>query len=362
MSRQDWVGEAAAKVLAGIDEEIRRRVRQFEPVLIFLGGSAVHGELCGIEDAKGGRTVLSDLDLGVVTRIRIPLEARERIGSELVEITADGPIARTGFYFVDDLGRHSPTLGLVETTRRGVVLGGDPSLLTRFQMPEPESIPEWEARRLLANRVIEWAVSMEPGKPFWARVYAAAKLHADQAAVHLIARRAFKGGGYEHRSAAIGDLGFDKSTRNLIEEWTAWRLRPQWNETPVRVDVEASADSPVLAAEVVEAVGMTLRALSRDGTVSDLLTSSDVRGRAWARSWKRWVGLYPSVLRRVGPREIARSPRVILWEAAIEWALGHCRPSAALLERLTGIRVESHGEIRSEIVRLAGIMDREWVD
>jgi hypothetical protein len=229
-------------------------------------------------------------------------------------------------------------------------------------MPAPDRIPPWEAVRLLANRVLEWAASAGEAESARDRVYGAAKLHADAAAVYLVARGGYQGGGYAARASALGSLDLDEEARRRIEAWTEWRLEPRWERTPLGVDVPSTAASPALAEGVTEAVQDLLRSLTGGESARQLLLPSPVRGVAWARSWKRWIGLSPASLRRLTASDWRRSPRVLLWEAAIEWVLGRPTRAADLLTRLTGTGPDDAEQTRREIVRLAQLMEQHVVD
>jgi len=357
------VGERAARLLPGIVDAVRDRCGPFTPLALFLGGSAVHGELCGITDPSGRRHTLSDLDLGVLTRARVPSEAISRISQEIRGLADDGPAARLGFYCQEDLTLQHPTLGLVETARIGFILSGEPSFVSRMQMPPPERIPRREGGRLLANRALEWIVASQQRRdsPI-GFVYAAAKLHADAAAVYLLAGGSYRGGGYADRLAQIGGIDLAPSECARIAEWTSWRLEPQWDHLPLGGDIGGASSSKELDRSVEEATRSVVRTIAGGDSAAAFLRPNRIGGRSWARSWKRWVRTGGSPLRRARPHELLRTPRVLLWEAAIEHAAGRWDRSAEVLRRLVGGDRQGAGETAREIVRLGGLMDREGIE
>jgi hypothetical protein len=330
---------------------------------VFLGGSAIHGELCGIEDPSGARFFLSDLDLGILTRARVPAEARSRIAREIEAASGGGPMARVGFYCERDLARQDPTPGFVETLRCGFVLDGPAEELRRFSVPPVQGIPPGEAHRLLSNRIVEWIDASRDDRPAHLAVYAAAKLHADAAAVLLLARRLYRGGGYAARceaACAQPDLGDDDRVR--LRAWTAWRLAPSWRETPLGMDVRAAAAEAVLKADLGGQIERVLHWVLDESGERILQRSYRPRGRAWARSWKRWLRASPRCLSLLHPSGYSRSPRSLLWEAAMDWTMGRESAAAAILERLTGARRGESEAIRDRIAAAGRIMDREGID
>ncbi|MBD3163493.1 MAG: hypothetical protein GF346_13455, partial [Candidatus Eisenbacteria bacterium] len=124
LSGQPWVGEAAVEVLRVLTGWIRERCAPFTPLSLFLGGSAVHGELCGIADPAGARWFLSDLDLGLVTERLVPPREQAVIREEAIRLPGEGPAVTIGFYTPDRLAGQDPTLGMVETARCGFRLEG----------------------------------------------------------------------------------------------------------------------------------------------------------------------------------------------------------------------------------------------
>jgi hypothetical protein len=363
LSRQPWVGERAATLLPLLEERIRERCEQFAPLSVFLGGSALHGELCGVIDPAGGRVFLSDLDLSVLTVRRVPGEAADRIAREVRALSADGPPATLGFYCREDLARQHPTPGLVETTRVGIVLSGESSFLARMRMPPPERIPPGEARRLLANRAIEWFAARQERRtlPVGA-VYAAAKFHADAGAVYLLAEGAYRGGGYTDRLEQIRHSGLDPAIRAGIEGWSEWRLRPLWDSVPAGGDVIHAAASDELDRGVGDAARSIVRTIAGSESAGRFLEPSRIGGRAWARSWKRWVRKGGTPLRRIGVRDLPRTPRLLLWEAAIDCLMGREDRGSEILSRLRGMTGERPAGLGQEIVRLNALMEREGIE
>jgi hypothetical protein len=363
LSRQSWVGERAALLLPALEAEIRRRSEAFGPLAIFLGGSAIHGELCGIEDPSGKKTYLSDLDLGVLTDRRIPAEERGVIASEVRKFSEEGPPARLGFYCLADLERQHPTPGLVETVRAGFVLSGDASLLGKMRMPAPRQVPPWEARRLLANRSIEWldARSRRRLDPTGA-VYAAAKFQADAGAVWLLANGEYDGGGYRERMEAIARSVIDPKTRQRILDWSGWRLDPRWDRVPGNGDVAHAGGSQDLWQSVEETARWIVRSLSGGESARIFLETSRIGGRTWARSWKRWLRAGGRPLRILSSAAPVRTPRLLLWETAIDQAMGHEDRAARALGRLRGGAPVGSGEADREIVRLGALMEREGIE
>ncbi len=352
-------------MLPVLDRSLREQCAPWTSLLVFLGGSAVHGDLCGIEAPEGRRRFLSDLDLGIVTDRRIPLEDRERIAAILRGVAGEGPEVAVGFYCRDDLRKQLPTPGMVETVRHGYALSGDAGLLDCFEMPPPEEIPAREARRLLANRVLEWlgasGVSPEP----LAIVYAAAKLHSDAATIRLIAARTYAGGGLEARAMALAALHAEPEERARIDAWTAWRRDPSWRSVPAIGSVDRAGEAEgraVLAAEARDTVRRTVTAIAGTEDAGEFLTSARVRWRAWGRSWKRWSRIRPASLRRARKRELARTPRLLLWEAALERVLGRPDACGKILGRLLGGRDVGPDRADAAIAELARQMERAGVD
>jgi hypothetical protein len=349
LSSQSWVAEPASSILDRIAAVLPSLSGEFEPFVLFLQGSALHGELCGLLAPTGRRIFLSDIDLGLLTRRRIPSDAREeisrRLEREATEAATEGPAARVGFYCEGDLGVQDPVPGLVETVRVGRVLWGDGGALRRFRVPGCASIPHWEARRLLSNRAIEWSGAAGDAPAY--RVYAAAKLIADAAAVALLTRGAYRGGGYADRRRAADSLSdLPEDDRVRIGAWTDWRCAPRWESTPLGVDVEASARSPRLRDEVAAAVrGAMLYAGATDDPGA-FLAGTPVRGRAWARAWKRWARVESGSLLRLGVATLTGSPRVLLWEAALSAVIGRGDRAERILRGLAGRTIRRAGEDR----------------
>jgi len=365
LSLQRWVDDSASALLKSAVDDLPRFCDAYTPHLFFLLGSALDGELCGIVGPAGEKRFLSDIDLGFLTKMRIPPEVRERIAGQVAararERAGDGPAMRIGFYYEDDLATQDPLPGLIAAVQQPRVLWGDPGMLHRFRLPSYERIPSWEARRLLANRSLEWVASQaEDGI---ARVYAAAKLIADGAAVALFARGAYRGGGFAARCEAAGDLeGLAASQRDRIAAWTAWRLQPRCDSTPLGGSVDDAIAGERLATEVCASVIDSMRFVARTDAPDEFLGRGVVRGRAWARSWKRWLRFGPGALARLGTAPFVKTPRVLLWEAALWCALGRREIAGRIIGNLAG---RGAGEDSSLEVTIAGIgekMNREEID
>jgi len=362
LSRQDWVAERAAEALPVITQVLLEEARGHDPLLVFLAGSGVHGELCGIVDPTGARRFLSDLDVGLLTERRIPRDLRERIAARLVRSSAEGPQPRVGYFCREDRGKQSPTLGLVEAARCGYVLSGDPGLFAALEMPLPRQIPAWEGRRLLCNRAIEWLSDSRPEKGRLSGVYAAAKLHADAAAVILLARGIYSGGGYDTRTRALGGIDLDAGLRSRIEAWTRWRLLPSWSGVPGGGSLDELAGSEALRLDLVETLRKTMQEAAGSDSAGRFLNGSPARGRAWGRAWKRWLALHPRALLGLRPGALRRTPRVLLWEATLHFLLGRDEDAAAVMGRLLGTRATTRLASATFISGIGRAMDREGVD
>lgn len=360
--------EAASARLALLAEELPRLCEPITPVVLFLEGSALHGELCGVRLPAGEKRFLSDLDLGIVTRKRVPSRMREALASLVEDIATeragDGPPVKIGFYCEEDLGSQDPTPGFVEAVRQPLALWGDPGALARFEVPDYERIPSWEGRRLASNRVLEW-LAAGPGDGV-ARAYAAAKLMADLAAVSLLSRNAYRGGGYAERLDAADRLdGLSDGIRHRMRVWTEWRLEPCWERTPLGVglgDLEARSVVEDVRAALLES--MRFAAMTKDP--GEFLGASAIRGRAWVRSWKRWLRRSPRSLSRIRPGWVRRTPRVLLFEAAIRCALGLDETATEIVDRLTGHgrrpAVMNDAQLAARIVEIGEMMRHDGVD
>lgn len=360
LSPEPWVGEAAAARLPASLDTIRRRAEGFRLRAVFLGGSAVHGELCGLVTPEGERRVLSDLDIGVLTERRIDWETRDRITHELDRAEGAGPEARCGFYCAEDLARQAPTLGMVETARSGWVLLGSASELGRFSLPAPRQIPIWEARRLLANRLLEWIEARESADPIRS-AYAGAKLVSDIAAVALIGRGLFRGGGFAARAADLREfrlLGGEALDR--VARWTAWRLSPDWNRLPFEGDPVRGEGAGSLGWAVRESIAVGLDLCGEDSRASSCFSDPAVSSRVRIRSWRRWVARRAGERRFPGPGNWARTPRTLLWEAAVWFSLGRFEACRGTLDAL--VRTGETERAAETICRLGKTMDREGIE
>jgi hypothetical protein len=334
--------------------------------VLFLEGSALHGELSGITDPTGGRRYLSDLDIGILTRRRIPpgpsREISRRIETAFVDRSVDGPAAKIGFYCEDDLGVQDPTPGFVEAVTRPLVLWGDPRALGRFRVPRFERIPAWEGRRLLSNRALEWLGSRAEGGV--ASLYAAAKLIADVPAVLLLSRGAFRGGGYAARFAeAEGLPGFENRDRERVRAWNDWRIDPRWETTPLGVgmgDLDIRRVEEPLRASILTV--MRYAGATEDPEV--FLGSRPVGWLAWGRAWKRWLRRRPGSLDAMRPWGPIKTPRTLLFHAAICCALGDNGGAAAVLGRLLGEAVAGTegASLGARIAETGETMSREGID
>lgn len=363
LSHQDWVGAGAAASLPRLVDLLVERSTAFDPWMIFLTGSATHGELCGLQEPGGARRYLSDLDLGLLTRHRVSSQDQREIASVAAEAAPAGPEPRVGFYCAADLDRQDPTIGLVEGVRSGIALWGDPAHLDRFRVPPPAGIPAAEARRLLANRVLEWLAASRPGQEPLQRVYAVCKLFADLAAVGLVARGAYVGGGYRDRAIGVrGKAIYDAATTDRIEAWTSWRLNPGWSTTPLGVGVGGDRLLEQLWAEAREAAHAGLGVCSGRGDVTDFVAGAVPRPRTRLRSWKRWLASGAARIASLRLADLARSPRGLLWGAAIASVLDEDVEALGWLGRLGIERPGDRDATIERIVLAARTMDDEGID
>jgi hypothetical protein len=366
-SRQEWVAESAAARSSFLAVEIPRLCQAFEPLVLFFEGSALHGELCGILSPAGGRRYLSDLDLGVLTSRRVPPERggeiARRIDTEISERIGDGPPPKIGFYCSDDRDRQDPTPGLVEAVRRPFVLWGDRQALGSFRVPEYERIPRWEAQRLLSNRAIEWLGARGDGEV--ASLYGAAKLMADCAAVALLSRGAYRGGGYVDRLEAALEMGeLPEEEGKRMRGWTRWRIDPQWDTTPLGVGL-ADLDSSSLEEELRASILGSMRFAAATEEPGAFLGSHAVRGRSWARAWKRWARRAPGSLTRLRAALLTRTPRVLLFEAALCCAIGEDERAERIIWKLLGGAEAAAGgraSLGARIHEIGEMMSREGID
>ncbi|MDM7917391.1 MAG: hypothetical protein QUU85_19315, partial [Candidatus Eisenbacteria bacterium] len=258
--------------------------------------------------------------------------------------------------------RDSPTPGLVEAVRAGWVLAGEPEWLERFRMPPPQEIPPWESRRLLANRTLEWleARAREP-RDVVGLAYAEAKLHADAGAAILLAKGLFAGGGFEERgrrAAVVLDL--PEEERERIVSWTAWRLAPS-PELPGGRSIEEAGGAQGCEA-VARTIGCVIGAVATNSSVRHFLGGPTIQGRTWARAWKRWIRARSASLVRPDPHVIARTPRVLLWEAALELAGGRPAPARSILRRIGLDAPEEEDALARRIAEAARWMERLGVE
>lgn len=360
LSRQAWVGEAAAARLPACIDAIREPAVPFDPLAVFLGGSAIHGELCGIVTPEGERRFLSDLDLGILTARRLDSETRRTIDRRLAACPEWGPEAKAGFYCEADLARQDPTPGMVETARSGWVLSGAKMHLERFEVPPPRAIPAWEASRLLANRVLEWIEARRSGEAI-RQVYAAGKAIADIAAVALIAKGRYEGGGYAARAASVAREGL-VPPRSLarLERWTAWRLSPEWDCVPAGGNPLRAVETGSVDEDLRASIEDGLSLCGEDPEGLSCFADSPASPRVKVRSWRRWISRGGPERRLPGPGVWSRTPRSLLWEAAVWFSLGRseaCRGALGAIVRAP--ESERGGET---IVRLWKRMDEEGIE
>ncbi len=363
LSHQAWVGERAAATLPLVIETVGKRCEPFTTLLIFLAGSALHGELCGITIPDGRRRYLSDIDVGILTRWRVPASDQGEIARAAASTAGEAPEPRLGFYCEEDLSRQDPTLGLVEGVRHGIVVRGDAAQLSRFRVPALRAIPAAEARRLLANRVLEWLACRVAGEADPGPTYAACKLVADLAAVSLLARGAYRGGGYRERARMARELAcLDAPAQAQVDAWTEWRLLPRWDLTPVGTAVDDGRAPELLSARVREATREGLRICSGDVDIGRFLRGIDPGPRVRARSWKRWTASRPGRILGLRPANWLHSPRGLLWGAAIACALDDEAMTAQWLSRLGAAREFEAAPDAERIVAIARSMEREGID
>jgi hypothetical protein len=234
--------------------------------------------------------------------------------------------------------------------------------MAAFRMPEPRRIPSWEARRLLANRVLGWAEAIGADMTVSDRVYLAAKLIADTAAVDLLGWRIFAGGGFADRVSALDATRPAERDLKRITAWTSWRVMPTWEKTPLGVSVAEAAVSAHLVTEVREASRGAIRFVTGSESVRRFFSFPEPRGRSWARAWKRWIRLPGSSLRRMKISRLRGTPRLLLWEAAIEWLVGDPARADGLLRQLDGGQCAEAQTIESRLTEMAKTMDREAID
>ncbi len=367
LSRQEWVAESAAARLRIISEAVPTLCEPYGPLVLFLEGSALHGELCGLRDPSGAEYFLSDLDLGILTVRRVPPESmkevRNRIDTEVSGRMGNGPAPKIGFYCSDDLVTQDPTLGFVEAVRRPLVLWGNPASLARFRVPAYDRIPPWEGKRLLSNRAVEWLGARARGRV--PGLYAAAKVMADGAAVALLARGAYRGGGYAERlEEALALKALPRTEEARARAWTGWRIAPRWDSTPLGVglnDLEASRVDKEVSASILGS--MRFAAATEDPEA--YLGSRAVKGRSWARAWRRWLSRAPGSLARLRTAPLTRTPRVLLFEAAICCATGREERASRIVRNLLGGGTEEAegGAALGEQIRAIGeTMSREGID
>jgi len=87
-------------------------------------------------------------------------------------------------------------------------------------------------------------------------------------------------------------------------------------------DALAVAASATLEESVAETTRAVVRGSDGRESVGRFLDARRVLGRTWARSWKRWLRAGRPPALRIGARGWSRTPRLLLWEAALECAMG----------------------------------------
>lgn len=147
---------------------VRRLLEPSGIRVVFLSGSAALGRAVGWT-GDSDRFLLSDLDLGAITLGPVPPEAAADLRAALdVARSEDGPETTIGIYPQDALGRQVPTPGLVDLLAARRVLAGERRWLGRFPAADAESLPTWEAFRLVGNRCRELlaAGGVDGSQPF----------------------------------------------------------------------------------------------------------------------------------------------------------------------------------------------------
>jgi hypothetical protein len=185
LATQPWVDRVCRDLLRWA---VPRLVEALQPCglrLVFLAGSAALGEAAGWATEPDGGLLLSDLDLGVVTRTAVPDSIRADLAEKLShgsDWPAASPAVRgaaarggadrggtkaawpfaIGYYEARSLGQQAPTLGLVDFSRHGLQLWGEGELLSRVHAPAEDRVPPWEALRLVGNRALELLLGSPP--------------------------------------------------------------------------------------------------------------------------------------------------------------------------------------------------------
>lgn len=137
--------ETRARVLE-LSADLRRTRFASNVVAVVVCGSAARNEdLAGRDDAR------SDIDLMIVTNSASLLLGRAI--HRFLETWSDHGIEGSRVPLAT-LARHRTIINY-EARQNGVVVDGDPAVLTRIPLQFPEDIPPFEGSRLLLNRLYE---------------------------------------------------------------------------------------------------------------------------------------------------------------------------------------------------------------
>jgi hypothetical protein len=194
------------------------------------------------------------------------------------------------------------------------------------------------------------------------RVYLAAKLIADTATVDLLGWGIFTGGGGADRVEALRATRPEAGDLERVESWSSWRIVPRWESTPLGLSVAESAVSGRLAEEVQAAARAAILFVTGQESVARFLSFPQPQGRPWARAWKRWLRMPDSSIRRIGFGRLRGTPRLLLWEAALEWLVGDRSRAEGLLGRLNGGGAKKGQTLELRLLEVAKMMDREGID
>ncbi len=237
LSADPWTDRACRDLLEWSAPRILSGVEPRRPVLLFLGGSASLGEAAGW-NGRGGRFLLSDLDLAVVTKEAVAASERDEILTELngpggpaPRLSAGGLPVTVGFYVENQIARQAPTPGLVDLRTRALTLWGPAELLSRFRAPSEDRIPRWEAFRLIGNRALELLAA--PGPVVSEDAARARRLHAlGKAMTGLWTSQLILEGryriGWRARAALLPEPGLRVSTGSGSAKDLAARAAAAW--------------------------------------------------------------------------------------------------------------------------------------
>lgn len=171
LSREPWVADRCRLALERVLPRIEEFLAPFQVHLVFLAGSAAAGEAVGWDGEE--RLLLSDLDLGVVTRAIVPAGTRADLVRVLAGLRAPGdPEVTLGYYPEPQLPGLVVTPGLIDLLHHRAVLFGDPEWFGQFATASAAGaraeVPPWEGFRLVGNRcrellAVRGLTSMTPG-------------------------------------------------------------------------------------------------------------------------------------------------------------------------------------------------------